>query len=133
VHYNREYFVSAPDQALTVHLTASIKAAVSFTAGLSSPHKKYTITPIDKNTILLSLQVRNGALKGKSYMQVKITGGSVAVQNGKLIIDKADEATLYITAGTNYKNYRDVSADPAAPCTRIPEMVFNFFHFIGRK
>ena len=32
--------------------------------------------------------------------------------NGKLIIENADEATVYLTAGTNYKNYKDVSANP---------------------
>jgi alpha-L-fucosidase 2 len=34
----------------------------------------------------------------------------------KIKIEGADEVTLYLTAATNYKNYRDVSANPAAAC-----------------
>ena len=36
----------------------------------------------------------------------------------QLIINNADEATIYLTAGTTYKNYKDVSADAAQPCVK---------------
>jgi alpha-L-fucosidase 2 len=36
----------------------------------------------------------------------------------KLIISNADEATIFLTAGTNYKNYKDVTADPTLPCVK---------------
>ncbi|MBS1654975.1 MAG: glycoside hydrolase family 95 protein, partial [Bacteroidetes bacterium] len=51
-----------------------------------------------------------------SYLRVQIRNGNLRIENGALKIEKADEATLYLTAGTNYKNYKDVSADPAQPC-----------------
>ena len=62
INYKREYFVSAPNQALVINLTASKKASISFEAVLSSPHKGYTITKLSNNTVILSVQVRNGAL-----------------------------------------------------------------------
>lgn len=118
VDYKREYFVSAPDQALIVNLTASKKASISFEALFSSPHRNYAVTQLNNTTVILSVKVRTGVLQGKSYMQVVLKGGSVKTDNGKLIIDNADEATLYLTAGTSYKNYKDVTADAAQPCIK---------------
>ncbi len=118
VDYKREYFVSAPNQALVVNLTASKKASISFEATLSSPHRGYTVTQLNNNTVILSVKVRTGVLQGKSYLQVVAKGGNIKIDNGKLIIDNADEATLYLTAGTTYKNYHDVTADAAQPCVK---------------
>ena len=116
VDFKREYFVSQPNQVLAVHLTASKKGMVSFTASLSSPHKIFSVTNVDEHTISLSIKVRNGTLRGVSYLQVHSSGGKMNFSNGKLELTNADEATLYVTAGSNYKNYKDVSADPSKPC-----------------
>ncbi len=115
VNYKREYFVSQPNQAIVIHLSASQKQSISFTAELSSAHKNYTVTKLN-NDLVLSVKVRTGALRGESYMRIVAKAGTVKIENGKLIIDKADEATIYLTAGTNYKNYKDISADPKLPC-----------------
>jgi alpha-L-fucosidase 2 len=118
VAYKREYFVSAVNQALVINLTANKKSSISFNAVLSSVHRNYSVTQLNNNSIILAVKVRNGILQGKSYLQVLLKGGSVKINNGKLIIDNADEATLYLTAGTTYKNYKDVTADAAAPCVK---------------
>lgn len=116
VEFKREYFVSQPNQVLVVHLTASKKGALNFGALLSSPHKYSTIRQVDDHTIALSLQVKNGALKGESYLLVQVPQGKIKIDNGKISVTNADEATLYLSAGTNYKNYKDITADPAAIC-----------------
>jgi alpha-L-fucosidase 2 len=116
VNYKREYFVSQPNQVMAINLSASKKASISFEVSLSSPHKSFTVKKIDASTIALYVQVRNGALHGESYLQVKTTGGEVEIENGKLVIENADEASLYLTAGTNYKNYKDVTPNPAISC-----------------
>ncbi len=116
VDYKREYFVSALNQALVTRISSNKKASISFSASLTSPHRSYTVEKLNANTIVLSVKVRVGELKGKSYMQIKTDGGSVTVDNGKLIISNADEATIFLTAGTNYKNYKDITADPSQPC-----------------
>jgi len=115
INYTREYFVSQPNQAIVIHLTASQKASISFTAELSSPHKNYTVTKIN-NDLVLSVKVRTGALRGESYLRVIAKAGTVKIENGQLIVANADEATIYLTAGTNYKNYKDITADPKLPC-----------------
>jgi alpha-L-fucosidase 2 len=114
--YERSYFVSAPDSALVVRLTSNKKRAISFNASLSSPHKYNTLRKIDAETIAVSLQVRNGALKGVSYLRVVAKGGTTKIINNQLVITGADEAVLYLTAATNYRNYHDVSAKPEAIC-----------------
>ncbi|TAG99642.1 MAG: glycoside hydrolase family 95 protein, partial [Sphingobacteriales bacterium] len=118
VDFKREYFVSAVNQALVINFTANKKASISFNALLSSPHRNYTVTQLNSTTVILLVKVRTGVLQGKSYMQVITKGGAVKINNGKLLIDNADEATIYLTAGTTYKNYKDVTADAAAPCIK---------------
>jgi alpha-L-fucosidase 2 len=116
VNYIREYFASQPNQSVVVHLTANKSASINFEATLSSPHKNFVVRRLDNNTTSLSLKVRNGALRGESYLRIQAANGTIKIDGNKLIIVGADEATLYLTAGTNYKNYRDVSANPAAAC-----------------
>ncbi|QDK80624.1 glycoside hydrolase family 95 protein [Spirosoma sp. KCTC 42546] len=113
VRFTREYLASSPDQAIAVHLTASKPGQISFETTLTSLHKGSSVRRIDNQTIALSVQVRNGALKGESLLHIQTQKGQISVSDGKLIVSGADEATLYLTAGTNFKNYKDVSGDPA--------------------
>jgi alpha-L-fucosidase 2 len=117
IDFRREYFISQPNQVMAIHLTASQKHSINFNASLSSLHKNFTVQKINNNTIALSVKVRHGVLRGESYLQIKITGGTLNISNNKMVIADADEATVYLTAGTNYKNYKDVSANPVVPCT----------------
>jgi alpha-L-fucosidase 2 len=125
VKYKREYFASNPNQAIIVHLYADTKASISLEAVLGSPHKYSSVKKINDSTIALSLKVRNGILKGESYLQVKTRGGTVAVKNNSVVISNADEATLYLTAATSYKNYKDVSAKPADSCINALKTTLN--------
>ncbi len=115
VNYKREYFVSAPNQVLVTHLSADKKASISFTAELSSPHRNYK-TWMSNGVLVLSVKVRTGVLKGDSYMEVRAKGGSVSVNDSRVVVKNADEATIYLTAGTNYVNYKNVSGNAALPC-----------------
>jgi alpha-L-fucosidase 2 len=117
IDFKREYFISQPNQVMAVHLTASQKKSISFSTLLSSPHKNFVVKKINGNTISLSVKVRNGVLRGESYLQIKTTGGLINVIDNKIVIIDADDATLYLTAGTNFKDYKDVTADPVKPCT----------------
>jgi alpha-L-fucosidase 2 len=116
VKYLREYFVSTPDQVAVMHLTADKPGKISLRAALKSPHRLFTTKKIDDRTISLSLQVRNGALRGVSYLQVKTEKGKVQVNDQSIEISGADEVTLYLSAATNFINYKDVSGDPELLC-----------------
>ncbi|MBD2703883.1 glycoside hydrolase N-terminal domain-containing protein [Spirosoma sp. BT702] len=113
VNFTREYLVSAPDQVMAIHLTASQSGKISFEALLDSPHRNFSVRNVDDQTIALAVQVRNGALRGESVLRIQTQKGQVSVSGNKLIVSGADVATLYVTAGTNFKNYKDVSGDPA--------------------
>lgn len=117
IEYKREYLASQPNQSVVLHFTASRNGSISFEAKLNTPHKYASVRKIDATTIALSLRVRNGVLKGESYLQVKAKNGTAVIRDNKIIVAGADEATLYLTAGTNYRNYKDVSGDPKAACT----------------
>ncbi|MBL7738000.1 MAG: glycoside hydrolase N-terminal domain-containing protein [Chitinophagaceae bacterium] len=123
VDFKREYFISQPHQVMAVRLTASGKASISFEAVLNSPHKNFSVKKINANTIGLSVKVRNGALKGESYLQVKLTGGSFSIINNKIVVTGADEAILYLTAATNYKNYQDISGNAVTSCVNALKSV----------
>ncbi|HMR85536.1 MAG TPA: glycoside hydrolase N-terminal domain-containing protein, partial [Niabella sp.] len=79
VNYKREYFVSAPNQTIVTHLTASKKGSLSFKAVLSSPHRDFTVTKLKNNTVMLSLKVRAGVLRGTGYLQAVLKGGKLTV------------------------------------------------------
>jgi len=74
IDYKREYLISQPNQAMTINLTAS-QRTISIRASLSSPHKNFTVKKIMTIQLLFSLKVKNGALRGESYLQIKTNGG----------------------------------------------------------
>lgn len=118
VTYTREYFSSAPDQVMAVHLGADQPGKISLKGLLSSLHKKYSTRRVDDHTLALSLKVRNGVLRGVSYLTAQAEGGRVSVTNNNISVSGASEATFYLTAATNFKNYQDVSGNPDAVCKK---------------
>ncbi len=116
INFKREYFVSQPNQALAVHLSASKRQSINCEVSLSSPHKNFIVKDIDVNTIALAVQVRNGALKGSAYLRIKINGGILITADNKFSISGATDVTFYLTAATNYKNYKDITANPVSLC-----------------
>jgi alpha-L-fucosidase 2 len=118
VDYTREYFASQPDQVIAIHLTATKAGSISFECLLNSPHKYSFTQKIDDKTLALSVRIRNGALKGESYLRLQTKNGRAIIQGNKIIVSNSDEVTLYLTAATNYKNYEDVSGNAAGICKK---------------
>lgn len=114
--YTREYFASAPNQLIAMHLKVDKPGKLSLSARLTSPHRKFTTEKLNDHTLKLSLQVDHGALKGSCYLYVETSKGKITVDNEKIIVKDANDVTFYLTAGTNYKNYKDVSGDPEKMC-----------------
>lgn len=113
INYQREYLASQPNQAVVIHLTADKPKAISFDAELSSPHRQSAVKMLDKQTLALTVAVKNGALKGESRLTAIVKKGRLKIENGKISVNQADEVTLYLTAGTNFINAQDVSGSPA--------------------
>jgi alpha-L-fucosidase 2 len=118
VTYTREYFSSAPDQVMAIHLTASKPHSITLKALMKSLHKNYITRKVDDHTLALSLKVYGGVLRGVSYLHVQNKGGKVLVTSNNITVTGANEATFYLTAATNFKNYHDVSGNPEAICKK---------------
>lgn len=119
VHYVREYFASEPQQVLVSHIRADKAGAIDVEASLTTLHRSFAVRRVDDHTLALSLKVRNGVLRGVSYLRVKATGGSVTVLGDKLVVRGADDVVFYLAASTSFRNYRDVSGDPEAKCAAV--------------
>lgn len=114
IRYTREYLVSQPDQVMAIHLKAGKPGALSFSAVLNSNHKNSQVTALDAKSLLLAVKVKDGQMRGNAILRVENKGGKLSVGGGKLHVSGATEVTLYLSAATNYKNFRDVSADENA-------------------
>jgi len=116
VIYTKEYLASYPENVIAIHLMASEKGKLNCSATFTTVHKNYSIRKIDSHTLALDVAVKNGTMKGTAYLYVDNKGGKAEVKGNEIEINNSDEATLYLLAATNFKHYRDVSADANAIC-----------------
>jgi alpha-L-fucosidase 2 len=121
VHYTREYFASAPQQAIVTHIGADKPGKISLQAFFKTPHRSFSTRRIDDHTLALFIKVRNGVLKGVSYLHVQALHGHVEVSEDGISIRDADEVVFCLTAATSFVNYKDVSGEPSAICYKIIE------------
>ena len=126
VQYQRETIAPlGGHHVIAVHLTASAKGKITFTANMTSPHENVLVGSEKlkvKNeefasATLLGVSSKHEGLKGKvrfmGRMAVDAKGGKVSGANGVISVMGADEATLYVTIGTNVKSYKDITGDEA--------------------
>ena len=126
VQYQRETIAPlGGHHVIAVHLTASAKGKITFTANMTSPHENVLVgseklkvkSEEFASATLLGVSSKHEGLKGKvrfmGRMAVQTKGGKVTGSNGHISVMGADEATLYITVGTNVKSYKDITGDEA--------------------
>jgi alpha-L-fucosidase 2 len=121
--FSREMFASHPDQVFVVNLSADKKEALNFTLSFDALHAQKTISA-KGNSMTLKVQVKDGALYGVAKLKV-ITNGDIIADLGKLYVNKATLATIYLSAATNYVNYNDVSANAKELAASILSKVEN--------
>ena len=128
--FTREIFLTAADDVVVVRLSCDRPRGLSFEAALSSPHTHAVNWPRSNHLILqgewtppekvegLMGKMDGPGLRFEAWLTVLAEGGSVKSGGGKIIVESADTATLVIAAGTSYKNFNDISGDPAAICRK---------------
>ena len=124
IEYTRESFVSFTDQLVIMRLTASEKGALSFKASYNLPYRDDRI--LDRTSGLfeggkagLMFITCKGddheGVEGKILFTdatlIQAEGGLVTSADGKIGVTGADAVTIYISVGTNFVNYQDVSGD----------------------
>ena len=127
VQYERETIAPlGGHHVIAIRLTASKKGMITFTASMTTPHENPLVgsEEIKVNSekfataTLLGVSSKHEGLKGKvrfmGRMAVDAKGGKVSGSDGNLSVVGADEATLYITIGTNVKSYKDITGDEEA-------------------
>ena len=118
VEYNREVISSFSDDVVAVNLTASQKGKISFNASIVSPHKIQEITLEDGDLVLRGTTGSQEGLEGKvrftTAVRVEHKGGKLSAADGIISLEGADQATVFISTGTSFVNYNDISGDPDA-------------------
>ncbi len=118
VRFQRDVFASYPDRAIIVRIVADQPRNVSFTLTMNSPQTNSQTGGIDRDTLALIGQVETNGLRFESRVRVVCDGGSVTTNGNTLVVENANSATLFLVAATSFKNYQDISADPAKQCAK---------------
>ena len=127
VQYMRETIAPlGGHEVIAVRLTASEKGKITFTANMTTPHENPLVgsekikvkSEEFASAFLQGVSSKHEGLKGKvrfmGRMAVQTKGGKVSGSNGNICVVGADEATLYITVGTNVRSYKDITGDEEA-------------------
>lgn len=124
VRYTRETFISYPDKAMVMKISADKANSVAFTIKLKSPLKNNTFA-LDGALILdgicPSYSINNKALLGKEYEEysddeskkgisfrgaVKVnTDGKIVVSDDKIAVSGADSAVIYFTCESSFNGF----------------------------
>ena len=101
--YKREAFISEPDHVLVMHLTTKGKDKISFDALLTRERFYDYVKQVGNNGIMLGGNLGKGGSDFAMILKASSKGGDVKVIGEHLIVDNADEVTLYLSAGTTFR------------------------------
>ena len=116
VTFEREAFVSSPDEVAVLRLTASQPGALTFEVRLDRPERS-TTTGVGTDGLLMSGRLTDG--KGgenvgfASMVRVLNRGGNVTTADGVVYVREADEVLLLVTAATDIKSFAGRKVDDA--------------------
>jgi len=125
--FERESFVSFPDQVLVLRFSASEPGLQTFKLSLSTPHDHAEVTA-SQNMLSLNGQLfphtpppgawtatwEGPGLKFAGQARLLHKGGKVSIAGNSLMVDNADEVTILVDLATSFVNYRDIGGDPQA-------------------
>ncbi len=119
VTYTREVFVSAPDQALIIRITADQPGSISFVASFDSLQRNTTVSSDGKVLVFDGCSSdAEGGIPGKVKFSTRLSaqndGGTVETSPAGLKVSDANSVTLLLTAATSYISWKDVSGDADA-------------------
>ena len=114
--FERIVFASQADNAIVVQITASKKKSLNFAVS----YQQYGL-PVEGSAVnnheyaYIINNVEHEGIPGKLKAEVRIkviADGMVADVDSGMAVRRATTATIFITAATNYVNYKDISGDP---------------------
>ena len=120
VHYTREAFTSFEDQLLIIRLTASEEGALSFGARYTTPYTDEVSRSTEGDLLRLDGKADDhegieGKVRFTTLAKIDHEGGVMQAEADTLLrVKGATRATIYLSMGTNFINYNDVSGDSEA-------------------
>lgn len=116
VNYTRELFASMTDNVIIMRITADKKGALNFTADYASPIVGLEVKVREGKLILNGRGSDHEGIKGVIRVEnqtcIKTTDGKVEEGEKNLKVSDATTATIYISAATNFVDYKTVTGDP---------------------
>lgn len=114
IRYQRAAFASFTQGVIILRLTASKPGNISCSISMESPHRS-SVTQSGNRLVLSGVtgnhEGQTGKVQFQAHVAVKAERGRVDVANGSISINRADAATIYVSIGTNFKKYDDISGD----------------------
>jgi len=107
-HFKREYFVSQPDQALIMMITADKKSAVNMAIALKDTRASQT--DVTSNSISFRGKLQENGMEYMAKLIVNTKGGKRINTDSSIVVLNADTVLVYMSAITSFKkfNVRDV-------------------------
>jgi alpha-L-fucosidase 2 len=115
VKHRTEVFASFTDQVIVYKITTDQPGQINCTVRLESPHKNKKIQALDDLLILSGTtsnhENKTGRVKFEAQVKAVALGGALSSSDSSITISNANELTIYISIGTNVKNYNDLTGD----------------------
>lgn len=121
VHYTRKYFVSHPDKAMMIKLSANKKGALNFTVSFKSVLKYsssaqnktlqingYAPYHVAPNYWQEAQPIKFDESRGTRFstcFKVQNTGGEVIATDSTLQVSNADEVVLFVSTATSFNGF----------------------------
>lgn len=102
--YTREIFTSCPDKVMVIDLKCNKSKNITFMGRLDRGKYFDQIVALGNDTIIM-----RGVTGGKDGISFRVAlkavaqGGNVKILGDKLIVEEADQVTLFLTATTDFK------------------------------
>lgn len=118
VTFKREMFASLSDGVIIVRLTADKPKNITCGLTTNTFHNSNKVKTQNNQLILTgttsSSDNKTGRVQFEAQILPKLEGGKLTTTDTSFTIIGADAATIYISIGTNFKNYHDISGDASA-------------------
>ena len=122
VTYTRRVFASLTDGVIIIRITADRKNALNFNVSYNTILKENKISCKNKELILYcngsEQEGIKSALRAESHTKVKCDGTIKTVDN-HLNVSNATEATIYLSAATNFINYHKTDGNESEKAENI--------------
>lgn len=114
ITYTREVISSFEDDVILMKITSSQKGSLSFDLSYKNP-AQHKVLAKDNMLVLEGKGGDHEGIKGEiiynTLSSIQNVDGHVVVEDSKISVKNATSVVIYISIGTNFVNYKTISAD----------------------